>query len=137
MERSANAVWNGGLKDGSGKFSVQSGLISDVPYDFGKRFGDDPGTNPEELIAAAHSACFSMALSSELGKRGINAVSVSTKATVTLDSGTLTRSHLETVVVAPGADPATAAEAWDAAKAGCPISKALNMEITLDAKLEA
>ena len=136
MERSASAVWNGGLKEGSGKFSVQSGVISDVSYDYGKRFENDPGTNPEELIAAAHSACFSMALGSELQKRGIVPQSVATTATVTLEGGSVKKSHLQTVVTAPGADPAAAEDAWNTAKVGCPISKSLNAEITLDAKLE-
>jgi osmotically inducible protein OsmC len=135
MERSANAVWNGGLKEGSGKFSVQSGVISDVSYDYGKRFGDDPGTNPEELIAAAHAACFSMALGSELQKRGIVPESVATTATVTLEGGSVTKSHLKTVVTAPGADSSAAEDAWNTAKSGCPISKSLRAEVTLDAKL--
>jgi len=136
MTRNATAIWKGGLKDGSGQFSVQSGQIKDVAYDFGKRFGNDPGTNPEELIAAAHSACFSMALSGQLQERGVNPESITTIAHVTMENLALTKSHLETTVVAPGADRAKVEEAWNAAKTGCPISKALNVEITLDGKFD-
>lgn len=135
MQRHATAVWNGGLKDGSGSVSSQSGILKDTKYDFKMRFEDAPGTNPEELIAAAHASCFSMALSAQLGEREISG-SIETKATVTMENLTLTKSHLELVVKAPGADAAKVEEAWNAAKAGCPISKVLNLEITLDAKLE-
>lgn len=135
MQRHATAVWNGGLKDGSGSVSSQSGVLNDTKYDFKMRFEDAPGTNPEELIAAAHAACFSMALSAQLAEREISG-SIETKATVTMENLTLTKSHLELVVKAPGADAGKAEEAWNAAKAGCPISKVLNLEITLDAKLE-
>lgn len=135
MQRHATAVWNGGLKEGSGSVSSQSGVLNDTKYDFKMRFEDAPGTNPEELIAAAHAACFSMALSAQLAEREISG-SIETKATVTMENLTLTKSHLELVVKAPGADAGKAEEAWNAAKAGCPISKVLNLEITLDAKLE-
>lgn len=136
MQRHATAVWSGGLKDGNGSVSSQSGVLNDTKYDFRMRFEDAPGTNPEELIAAAHAACFSMALSAQLGERGISG-EIETKATVTMENLTLTKSHLELVVKAPGADAGKAEEAWNAAKAGCPISKVLNLEITLDAKLES
>lgn len=136
MQRHATAVWNGGLKDGNGTVSSQSGVLQDAKYDFKMRFEDAPGTNPEELIAAAHASCFSMALSAQLAERGISG-EIRTKATVTMENLTLTKSHLELVVTAPGADAGKAEEAWNAAKAGCPISKVLNLEITLDAKLEA
>lgn len=135
MQRHASAVWNGGLKDGSGTVSSQSGILNDTKYDFRMRFEDAPGTNPEELIAAAHASCFSMALSAQLGEREISG-EISTKATITMENLALTKSHLELVVKAPGADAAKVEEAWNAAKAGCPISKVLNLEITLDAKLE-
>lgn len=136
MRKHATAVWKGGLKDGNGKVTTQSGAMSDVPYDFKMRFEDAAGTNPEELIAAAHASCFSMALGAQLGERGINPEKIETKATVTMENLALTTSHLETVVTAPGADAAKVEEAWNAAKVGCPISKALNVEITLAAKLE-
>jgi osmotically inducible protein OsmC len=135
MQRNATAVWNGGLKDGAGTVSTQSGTLKDTKYDFKMRFEDAPGTNPEELIAAAHAACFSMALSAQLAERGING-EIQTKATVTMENLTLTKSHLELVVKSPGADAGEAEQAWNAAKAGCPISKVLNLEITLDARLE-
>jgi lipoyl-dependent peroxiredoxin len=135
MQRNATAVWNGGLKDGNGTVSTQSGPLNDTKYDFRMRFEDAPGTNPEELIAAAHASCFSMALSAQLAERGIEGAKIETKATVTMENLTLTKSHLELVVTAPGADAGKAEEAWNAAKAGCPISKVLNLEITLDAKL--
>lgn len=135
MQRNATAVWNGGLKDGAGTVSTQSKALNDLKYDFRMRFEDAPGTNPEELIAAAHASCFSMALSAQLGERGISG-EIQTKATVTMEDLTLTKSHLELVVKAAGADAAQVEEAWSAAKAGCPVSKVLNLEITLDAKLE-
>ena len=137
MNRNATAVWNGGLKDGKGSITTQSGTLKDTKYDFRMRFEDEPGTNPEELIAAAHAACFSMALSAQLGERGITDASIETKATVTMENLAITKSHLDLVVKAPGADAGKAEEAWNAAKAGCPISKVLNAEITLDARLES
>lgn len=136
MTRNATAVWNGGLKDGKGTITTQSGTLKDTKYDFRMRFEDEPGTNPEELIAAAHASCFTMALSAQLGERGITPEDLTTKATVTMENLTLTKSHLEVVVKAAGADRAKAEEAAAAAKAGCPISKVLNLEITLDAQYE-
>ena len=131
MQRVAQSTWKGGLKDGKGVFSVGSGTIKDQSVTFRTRFESDPGTNPEELIAAAHASCFSMALSAQLGERGITPEAVETTCTVTFENLTLTRSALQTTVRAKGADKAKAEEAAAAAKAGCPISKVLKLEITL------
>src|SRR5436305_12593574 len=117
MERKASAVWKGSLKDGKGEFSAPSGVFSHVPYSFRTRFEDAPGTNPEELIAAAHASCFSMALSAQLGERGVTPESVETTSTVTFENLTLTRSVLQTTVKAKGADRAKIDEAAAAAKA--------------------
>ncbi|CAN5390770.1 OsmC family protein [soil metagenome] len=133
MTRTADAVWNGDLKTGKGTISTQSGGLQDTQYSFGTRFGDGVGVNPEELIAAAHAACFSMAFSAQLGERGITPDKVATTAAVTMENLTLTKSHLTVEVSAPGADEAKIREAGEAAKAGCPISKALAaLEITMD-----
>ncbi|HSI72682.1 MAG TPA: OsmC family protein [Fimbriimonas sp.] len=132
MVRTATAVWNGSLKEGTGTVSTESTAISNVPYSFRTRFADGVGLNPEELIGAAHAGCFSMALSGQLGERGITADSVQTEAAVTMENLTVTKSALTTTVKAPGADRAKIQEAADAAKSGCPISKLLNAEITLD-----
>jgi osmotically inducible protein OsmC len=139
MKRSATAVWKGGLKDGTGTVSTESGTLASVPYNFRMRFESEKGTNPEELIAAAHAACFSMALSMILGDAGMKADSIDTRATVTLDQSgggfAVTASALETTVRIPNADKAAFAKAAEAAKSGCPISKLLNAKITLDARL--
>jgi lipoyl-dependent peroxiredoxin len=139
MKRTATAVWKGGLKDGTGQVSTESGRLSNVPYNFRMRFENEPGTNPEELIAAAHAACFSMALSMILGDAGMKADSINTKATVTLEQVgggfSVTSSALETTAKIPNADQAAFAKAAEAAKSGCPISKLLNAKITMDAKL--
>jgi lipoyl-dependent peroxiredoxin len=132
MKRSASAIWNGDLKQGKGKFSVGSGALKDQSYTFRTRFESDPGTNPEELIAAAHASCFSMALSAQLGERGITPESVETACSITFENLTLSKSALVTTVKAPGADKAKVEEAAAAAKAGCPISKVLKLEIALD-----
>ncbi len=132
MKRSANAAWNGDLKSGTGKFSVGSGAIKDQSFTFKTRFESDPGTNPEELIAAAHASCFSMALSAQLGERGITPEAVETSCAVTFENLTLTTSALTTTVKARGADKAKVEEAAAAAKAGCPISKVLKLDITLN-----
>ena len=132
MKRVAHAVWNGGLKDGRGTFSVESGVIKDQTVTFRTRFEDAPGTNPEELIAAAHASCFSMALSAQLGERGITPEAVETTCTITFENLTLTKSVLRTTVRARGADRAKVDEAAAAAKAGCPISKVLKLEIALE-----
>jgi osmotically inducible protein OsmC len=139
MKRSASAVWKGGLKDGTGMVSTESGVLSSVPYNFMKRFENEKGTNPEELIAAAHAACFSMALSLFLANEGMTAESIDTKAAVSFekvgDAWTITASHLDTTVKIPGGDKAKFQKAAEGAKAGCPISRLLNTTITLDAKL--
>src|SRR5436305_1113401 len=141
MDRKASAVWKGGLKDGKGEFSAPSGVFSHVPYSFKTRFEDAPGTNPEELIAAAHAACFSMALSAQLGTANLTASSIETSATLTmekLEAGwTITAVHLDVVGKVPGADNAKFQELAGNAKAGCPVSKVLNAKITMDAKLES
>jgi osmotically inducible protein OsmC len=139
MKRSASASWKGGLQDGKGTVSTGSGTLSNVPYTFRMRFENDPGTNPEELVAAAHAACFSMALSLFLGEAGMTAASIDTKATVSLDKVdggfSVTSSHLETSVRIPNADKAAFEKAVETAKSGCPISKLLNARITMDARL--
>jgi osmotically inducible protein OsmC len=139
MKRSGHAVWRGGLKDGKGTVSSDSGALASIPYNFGMRFENEKGTNPEELIAAAHAACFSMALSLQLEQQGMKAESIDTRATVTLEKGeggfAVTASHLDTTVKIPGADRAKFEAAAEGAKSGCPISKLLNAKITMDAKL--
>src|SRR6058998_3633811 len=129
MKRSGSAVWSGGLKDGKGTVSAESGALSKVPYNFRQRFENEKGTNPEELVAAAHAACFSMALSMFLGDAGLKPESIDTEATVTLEqvggSFAVTSSALETRVRIPNADNAAFQKAADAAKSGCPISKLL------------
>jgi osmotically inducible protein OsmC len=137
MTRSAHATWQGGLKDGRGTFDVASGAITNQEVTFKTRFESDPGTNPEELIAAAHASCFSMAFSAQLGERGITPASIETTCTITFENLTLTRSHLQTKVTAPGADKAKVQEAAAAAKAGCPISKVLKLDIALDLTVAA
>jgi osmotically inducible protein OsmC len=132
MERSASAVWNGDLKQGQGKFSVTSGAFKDQKFSFRTRFESEPGTNPEELIAAAHASCFSMALSAQLGERGITPEAVETTCSITFENLTLSKSALRTTVKAKGADKAKVEEAAAAAKAGCPISKVLKLDIALD-----
>jgi osmotically inducible protein OsmC len=141
MQRTASAVWKGGLKDGKGAVSSASGILNNTPYSFTTRFENAPGTNPEELIAAAHAGCFSMALSGQLGAANLTAESIDTTATLTmekLDSGwTITAVHLAVTARIPGADPAAFTTAANNAKAGCPVSKVLNAKITMDAKLES
>lgn len=136
MKRNASATWNGGLKEGQGRFSVGSGVFKDLKFSFRTRFEDEPGTNPEELIAAAHASCFSMALSGQLGERGITPQAIETTCAITLENLTLTKSALRTTVKAHGADKAKVEEAAAAAKAGCPISKVLKLEIALDLTVE-
>src|ERR1700690_1809311 len=132
MQRKASAVWKGGLKEGQGTVSSASGILSNTKYSFTTRFEDAPGTNPEELIAAAHASCFSMALSAQLGERGITPQSIETACAITFENGSLTHSLLTTTVTAPGADRAKVDEAGAGAKEGCPISKVLKLEITLE-----
>ena len=141
MKRKASAVWEGGLKDGKGRLSTASGVLSNTQYSFATRFENGVGTNPEELIAAAHAGCFSMALSGQLGNAGMTARSIQTTATLTMektDAGfTITAVHLDVVAAIPGADAAAFATAARNAKAGCPVSRVLNAKITMDARLEA
>jgi len=140
MKRKASAVWNGGLKDGKGTISSDSGVLSKTQYSFSTRFEDGIGTNPEELIAAAHAGCFSMALSGQLGAAGLTAKSINTTATVNLektDAGfTITAVHLEVKAKVPGADQKAFETAANNAKTGCPVSRVLNAKITMDASLE-
>lgn len=136
MQRSANAVWNGSLKDGTGTFGVGSGVIKTQRYGFRTRFENEPGTNPEELVAAAHASCFSMALAGQLGERGITVGEVQTTATITFEQSTLKKSVLTTKVVARGADREKVQAAADAAKAGCPISRALKLDIELELTID-
>ncbi len=140
MNRKASAVWKGGLKDGKGSISTASGVLKETQYSFGTRFEQGIGSNPEELIAAAHAACFSMALSAQLGEAGITPESINTTATVTLEKTAggweITTSHLDVCAKIPGNDRATFERAAASAKAGCPVSRLLNAKITMDAKLE-
>jgi lipoyl-dependent peroxiredoxin len=141
MQRKASAVWKGGLKDGKGTVSATSGVLSNTPYSFSTRFENAPGTNPEELIAAAHAACFSMALSAQLGGANLTPESVNTSATLTMekqDSGwAITAIHLDVVARVPNADAAAFQKAADNAKSGCPVSKVLKANITMSAKLQS
>ena len=139
MTRTASAHWAGGLKDGKGTVSTASGVLSNTQYSFATRFENGAGTNPEELIAAAHAGCFSMALSAQLGNAGMTAESIDTKASLTLektDAGfTITAIHLDVTVKIPGADKAKFDKAAKNAEKGCPVSRVLNAAITMDAKL--
>ncbi len=141
IQRKASAVWQGGLKDGKGTVSTATGILSDTPYNFSMRFEDESGTNPEELIAAAHAGCFAMALSGQLGEADLKADRLSVNATVRMektDTGmTVTASHLDLVASIPGASEEAFNTAANNAKAGCPISRLLNCEISLNASLEA
>jgi osmotically inducible protein OsmC len=140
MQRKASAVWKGGLKDGKGVISAPGGVLNNTPYSFTTRFENAPGTNPEELIAAAHAGCFSMALSAQLGGANLTPESISTTITLSLDkldSGwTITASHIDVVGKVPGADAAAFQKYAEAAEKGCPVSKVLNAKITMTAKLE-
>jgi len=139
MLRHASARWAGGLKDGKGTIDSASGALKGIPYSYSMRFEDAPGTNPEELIAAAHAACFSMAFSGELGKAGMTPQSIDTKASLTFEKTnvgfTITTIHLDSTAKVPGADRAKFLAAAEAAKKTCPVSRVLNANITLDAKL--
>jgi len=139
MVRKASAIWKGSLKEGKGVVSTDSGVLSNTQYSFSTRFEDGRGTNPEELIAAAHAGCFAMALSGQLGNAGMTAESLEVTAAVTLektDAGfTVTKSHLDLTARIPGADQAAFDQAAENAKAGCPISRLLKAEITLTSRL--
>jgi osmotically inducible protein OsmC len=140
MDRSASAVWKGSLKEGSGKISTQSGTLKDTQYSFKARFADGVGTNPEELIAAAHAGCFTMALSAEITKAGLTPDSIETSAVLTLDltgeKPTITKIHLTTKAKVPGIDKAKFDELAHNAEVGCPVSRVLKAAaISLDATL--
>lgn len=141
MQRNASAHWTGGLKDGKGTLTAPSGILKNTPYSFATRFESQPGTNPEELVAAAHAGCFSMALSAQLGNAGMTAQAIDTTATVTLDKVeggfAITTVHLQVRAKIPGADKTKFDQAAKNAKEGCPISKLLNAKITMDAQLES
>ena len=140
MKQTASAIWHGDLKRGSGALSTHSGVLKETPYSFATRFEGAKGTNPEELIAAAHAGCFSMALSAQLGSANLTPSSIETTATLTLeklDSGfAITKVHLDVVGRVPGSDAAAFQKAAENAKSGCPVSKVLKAEITMTAKLE-
>jgi osmotically inducible protein OsmC len=140
IKRSASAVWSGGLKDGKGSISTQSGVLDNTQYGFNTRFENGPGTNPEELIGAAHAGCFTMALSAQLGEAGMTAKELRTEATVSLDKVddgfVISAVHLNLVAKIPGASQAAFEAAAMKAKQNCPVSKLLNATITLDARLE-
>lgn len=139
MKTTGSAVWEGGIRDGRGAISTKSGALSAYPYGFASRFEGKPGTNPEELIGAAHAGCFTMALSLILGNADLKATHMETSAEVTLDKDgdgfSITAVHLTLRAKVPGATPDKFAELAGMAKAGCPVSKLLKAEITLDAQL--
>ena len=139
MKRKASAVWKGGLRGGKGKLTTDSGVLSDTQYSFSARFENGIGTNPEELIAAAHAGCFSMALSGEIEKAELTSESINTTARLSFEKTeagfTITAIHLDVTADVPGAEPASFAKIANNAKVGCPVSRALNVEITMDAKL--
>jgi osmotically inducible protein OsmC len=141
MVRKASAIWKGSLKEGKGNITTDSGVLSSTPYSFSTRFEDAKGTNPEELIAAAHAGCFTMALSAQLGNAGITPESLETTASLTLEKleagFTITKIHLDVAARIPGADKAAFDKAAEAAKAGCPVSRVLKAEITMSARLES
>jgi lipoyl-dependent peroxiredoxin len=141
MQRKASAVWQGGIRHGNGTISTESKTLSSAPYSFGARFENGAGTNPEELLGAAHAGCFTMALAMQLGEAGITHERIETQATVTLEklpTGlTITKVHLDVSIQAPDADPGKVDEAAQKAKVGCPLSKVLKAEISMDARLVA
>jgi lipoyl-dependent peroxiredoxin len=140
MKRNASAIWQGSLKSGKGTLSTDSGVLKQTPYSFTSRFTDAGGTNPEELIAAAHAGCFTMAVSAALNAAGFTADTLSTSAALTLEnnpqtSWTISAIHLVTTAKVPAISPEKFAEIVAGAKANCPVSRVLKAEITLDAKL--
>ena len=140
MERKATAIWQGGLKDGKGTISTESGVLEQTQYSFTTRFEDGKGTNPEELLAAAHSGCFAMALSNELGTAGMVPKSLEATATISLEKTpegfSITKSHIDLIADVPGANPSKFEAAVKAAKTGCPVSKLFKAEITVSARLK-
>ena len=141
MDRRATAVWQGGLRHGKGALTTESKVLADAPYSFSTRFEDTPGTNPEELLGAAHAGCFTMTLAARLGESGVTPERIETKATVTLEKletgFTITRVNLDVTVNAPGADRAKFDAAAAIAKDNCPLSKVLRADISMDARLIA
>jgi lipoyl-dependent peroxiredoxin len=141
MQKSGSAVWQGSIKEGGGTISTQTGVLKEAPYGFKSRFEDGPGTNPEELIGAAHAGCFSMALSLMLGNAGLTPERIETRADVTLDKDgdgfSITKVHLTVKAKIPGTDQAGFEKIAKQAKEGCPVSKVLNAAISMDATLEA
>lgn len=141
MIKKAWAIWQGGIKDGGGTISTETGVLKEAPYGFKARFEDGPGTNPEELIGAAHAGCFSMALSLMLGEAGLTAEKIETHADITLEKigegFEITKSHLRVTAKIPNADQAKFEEIANKAKTGCPVSKLLKAQITMEATLEA
>lgn len=141
MQRKGSAVWSGGLRDGKGSVSTASGVLNNTQYSFATRFENGVGTNPEELIAAAHAGCFSMALSAQLGNSNLKPERIATDATVTLeklaDGFAITAVHLSVKAKIPGASQEAFQKAANEAKAGCPVSRVLNAKITMDAQLES
>ena len=140
MQRKASAVWSGGIKDGKGTLSTESGALKDIPYSFSMRFEDEPGTNPEELVGAAHAGCFTMDLSGRLARANMTAERIQTTATVTLDKGdkgfSVTAINLDVVAKIPNGDNQAFQDAVNRAKEGCPISRLMNTNITVSARLE-
>ena len=141
MDRKATAIWQGGLKDGKGNLSTDSGVLKQAQYSFGTRFENGVGTNPEELLAAAHAGCFTMALSAQLGGAGLTAKELKTVCTITLakdgEGFSITQSHLDLTANIPGADRAKFDAAVKAAETGCPVSKLYKTKITVSANLVA
>lgn len=141
IKRNGSAVWSGGLKDGKGSVSTASGVLKDAQYGFNTRFEDGPGTNPEELIGAAHAGCFTMALSGQLGQAGLTAQELRTTATVSMEKVeggfSITAVHLDLVAKIPGASQEAFDKAANTAKENCPVSKLLNANITLSSRLES
>ena len=141
MDRKATAVWTGGIRDGKGSLTTDSGTLKQTQYSFSSRFESGVGTNPEELLAAAHAGCFTMALSGQLGAAGMTAERLETTATITLakdgDGFSITKSHLDLVATIPGADKAKFDAAVKAAESGCPVSKLFKAEISVSARLNS
>jgi lipoyl-dependent peroxiredoxin len=141
MQRKASAVWQGGLKDGKGSLTTDSGVLKQTQYSFGTRFENGAGTNPEELLAAAHAGCFTMALSAQLGNAGMTATRLETTATISLEKVgegfSITKSHLDLLATIPGADNAKFEAAVKAAETGCPVSKLFKAEISVSARLSS
>jgi lipoyl-dependent peroxiredoxin len=135
MKRKSSAVWNGSLKEGNGTMSSSGNAFKNLPYSFNSRFAEGKGTNPEELIAAAHAGCFSMALSAELGKAGFVPEKIETTSTIDFENGVLTESHLTVIVKIPGINKVTLEKIANEAKTNCPISKVLKLNITMDITL--